>query len=785
MEPLSPTDPDRVGPYRPVARLGAGGMGEVFLAKDDRQNTVAVKVIRPELASGKAFRTRFRREVDAARAVSGTYTASVVDADPDGPVPWLATTYILGPTLAEAVEAYGPLPPRSVLALGAGLAEALIAVHSAGLVHRDLKPSNVLLSADGPRVIDFGIVRATDGYELTLVGALLGSPRYMCPEHATGNPMGPAGDVFCLGSVLAYAATGQAPFDGASAATLLYQVVHGTPNLTGIHAPLDTIIGSCLAKSPDARPSPDRVSAVCAPGGVDAVDWDDWLPPPVRALIRGQAAALMDLEFGLEGEADLAGREPADAVLTATSGPGGVRVDPRLAAVRRLVTERRPSGPDRVAFPEEPKPGPAYEQPRVQSPAQSPAQSPERGIHRARRASRPSPSRRGFLAAAALALGTGVTAALVYGSKEDGSVGVAKPAGPAPEPLWTYRSVPLLQAPAVFYNDTALLKTQSGTMFCLGLTDGARPRWTYRGISQSPTPPLVIGDVIVALGAGATVLGVDPVTGAERYSLDFGSDFRFDTLLGGAVGMVTIVGLRYDRQRRADGSQGPATSTNVVLNTNLRTRRGEVIPISQEDIGLELRPFMDSEHFVYMDGLHRLTARGFDRGAVLWRRPVASELETRSAPVVFDGTVFAADSELVAADIETGELRWRVREDKGGFASVAVADGTVYCTTSNPHGVEAFDAANGSRRWFCETPRLDLRNPLVAAADAVFVTAEANKDGFYAIDARRGELLWNFTDGLDTGINDWQLSCDTAAGTEHPLIAQHFDKVYAFPMPRN
>ncbi|GAA0306149.1 protein kinase domain-containing protein [Streptomyces turgidiscabies] len=785
MEPLRPTDPERLGPYRPVARLGAGGMGEVFLAKDDRQRTVAVKVIRPELASGRAFRDRFRREVDAARAVSGTYTASVVDADPDGPVPWLATTHIVGPTLAEAVEAYGPLPPSTALALGAGLAEALIAVHSAGLVHRDLKPSNVLLSAEGPRVIDFGIVRATDGYELTLSGVLLGSPRYMCPEHATGDPMGPAGDVFCLGSVLAYAATGKAPFDGASAATLLYQVVHGTPDLTGVKDPLDTIIRLCLEKSPAARPSPDRVSAACAPGGADALDWNDWLPETVASSIRRQAAALMDLDLGLDARVDVGGRQPARATAAAASAasapaPGGLRVDPRLAAVQRLVTEHRNSGPQRVVFPEEPKPAPIHEQ----SPAQPPAQSPERGTHRARRSPRPNLSRRGVLAVAALALGTGVTA-LLHGSR-DGSGSAATPAGPAPEPLWTYRSDPLVQAPAVFYNETALLKTQSGTMFCVGLTDGASPRWTYRGISQSPTPPLVLGDVVVALGTGATVIGLDPVTGAERYSLDFGADFRFDTLLGGVAGTVTIVGLRFDRQDNADGSRGSATSTNVVIGTNLKERLAQIIPISAQDIGLDLKPIIDSRHFVYMDGLHRLTARSTDgSGKVLWSQRMASGSEGRAAPVVLDGTVFAADSELIAVNLDTGTLRWRVRQEKGGFASVAAAGDTVYCTTRNPHGVEAFDVADGSRRWFCETPRLDLENPLVAGGDAVFVTAEANKDGFYAIDARRGELLWNFTDGRDTGINDWQLSCGTDAGTGHPLIAQHFDRVYALPMPRS
>ncbi|MGP4043887.1 protein kinase domain-containing protein [Streptomyces sp. 2A115] len=751
-------------------------MGEVFLARDDQQRTAAVKVIRPELAASKDFRIRFRREVDAARAVSGRYTATVVDADPDGPVPWLATAHILGPTLADAVEEYGPLPPKAVLALGAGLAEALIAVHSAGLVHRDLKPSNVLLSAEGPRVIDFGIVRATDGYELTLSGVLLGSPRYMCPEHATGDPMGPEGDVFCLGSVLAFAATGNAPFDGSSAATLLYQVVHGTPDLTGVPDPLDTIIERCLDKSPTDRPSPDWVSAACAPAGADTLNWDGWLPEAVASSVSRQAAALMDLDLGLETKADAIEREAARSATIGLAPAGGVRTDPRLA-VQQLVTERpspdhRPSS-DHAVFPQEPTPIPTREQ------------SPEPVItRRARRRPRPGPSRRTVLTAAALGtvtVGSGL-AALLGRSKEQPR-SAPKPAGPAPEPLWTYRSGPLVQAPAAFHNGTALLKTQSGALLSLGLADGTRPRWTYQGISQSPTAPLLVSGDVVALGTGATVLGVDPATGTERFSMDFGADFRFDTLLGGsAENRVTIAGLRFNRQDPEE-AQGSATSTNVVLDTDLRARRANVIPISAEDIGLDLKPVIDTRHFIYMDGLHRLTARGdtATRGGVLWRRPMDSDSDARSAPVVLDGTVFAADSELIAVDLESGSLRWRVKEEKGGFASVAAAARTVYCTTRNPHGVAAFDAADGSRRWFRETPRLDLGNALVAAGSAVFVTAAHNKDGFYAIDAQKGELLWNFTDGQNTGINDWQLSCDS----DGPLIAQHFDKVYALPMPHS
>ncbi|MCX4902951.1 PQQ-binding-like beta-propeller repeat protein [Streptomyces sp. NBC_00878] len=755
-----------MGPYRPVARLGAGGMGEVFLARDDQQRAVAVKVIRPELAASKDFRIRFRREVDAARAVSGRYTATVVDADPEGPVPWLATAHILGPTLADAVEEYGPLPPQSVLALGAGLAEALIAVHSAGLVHRDLKPSNVLLSPEGPRVIDFGIVRATDGYELTLSGVLLGSPRYMCPEHATGAQMGPEGDVFCLGSVLAFAATGNAPFDGASAATLLYKVVHGTPDLTGVPYPLDTIIGLCLDKSPTARPTPDRLSAACAPGGADTLNWDGWLPEPVAASAARQAADLMHLELEFESRDDVIEWEPARA----TSGfkvAGGVRTDPR-PAVRHAVTDR-PS-PRRVVFPEE------------RTPSSQPRKTPEPGTHRAQRPTLPRPSRRTVLAAAALGtvtLGSGVAALL--GGPKNRPRSAPKPAGPAPKPLWVYRGDPLVEAPAVFYKGTALLKSQSGALFCLGLADGTRPRWTYRGISQSPTPPLLASDGVIALGTGSTVLGVDPVTGTERFSLDFGTDFRFDTLLGGLGNKVAIAGLRFNREDTPDGSQGAATSTNVVLNTDLRARLADVIPLSKEDIGLDLKPVVVTGHFIYMDGLHRLTARGTtSRADVLWRQPTKSDSDARSAPVVLGKNVFAVDSELIAVDVQSGALRWRAKEEKGGFASVAAAAGTVYCTTRNPHGVQAFDAVDGTRRWFRETPPLDLGNALVAGDGMVFVTAARNRDGFYAIDAQKGELLWNFTDGQDAGINDWQLSCDR----EGPLIAQHFDKVYALPMPR-
>jgi hypothetical protein len=264
LEELRPGDPVQVGPYRLAGVLGAGGMGRVFLGWPPDGRPVAVKVIRPELAADPEFRTRFRREVAAARAISGLYTAQVVDADTDSPVPWLATVYLDGPSLNEAVTRYGPLPAASVLALAAGLTEALAAVHAMGLVHRDLKPSNVLLAADGPRVIDFGISRAADTTALTSTGQFIGSPGYVSPEQALGRPAGPPSDIFSLGAVLAFAASGNGPFGAGSAPTLVYRVVHEPPTLDGVPAELRPLIGMCLAKEPGDRPAASDLVAEVA-----------------------------------------------------------------------------------------------------------------------------------------------------------------------------------------------------------------------------------------------------------------------------------------------------------------------------------------------------------------------------------------------------------------------------------------------------------------------------------------------------------------------------------------
>ncbi|GAA1826586.1 serine/threonine-protein kinase [Actinomadura chokoriensis] len=270
MEPLRPGDPRRIGPYELEARLGAGGMGQVFLGVSPGARRVAVKVIRAEYAEDDRFRARFAREVEAARRVGGYHTAQVVDADAEAASPWLVTAFIPGPSLREVVGGRGPLDPGAVRALASGLAEGLAAIHGCGLVHRDLKPGNVIMAADGPRIIDFGIARATDATALTSAGAVVGTYAYMSPEQVLGDMPGPSGDVFSLGCVLAYAATGRGPFDAETIPAIVHRVLHEEPDLSALPEDLRTMIAACLAKDPARRPDVDTL--ITAPESIE--------PPP-------------------------------------------------------------------------------------------------------------------------------------------------------------------------------------------------------------------------------------------------------------------------------------------------------------------------------------------------------------------------------------------------------------------------------------------------------------------------------------------------------------------------
>ncbi|MER5948597.1 protein kinase [Streptomyces sp. NPDC001904] len=315
-------DPEHIGPYRVVGRLGAGGMGRVYLARSKGGRAVAVKVVRPELAEDGEFRARFAREVAAARRVNGVFTAGVVDADTEADPPWLATAYVPGLSLDTAVARHGAWGATQVVTLAAGLAEALEAIHGAGLVHRDLKPSNVLLAADGPRVIDFGISTATEASAITRTGVVIGTPGFMSPEQLTGERVGPASDVFALGAVLAFTASGSGPFGTGSAQGLMYRVVHGEPGLDAVPASLRPLLARCLAKDPLARPRVGELLAELTDvaGGARTTllfTGADWLPAAVADGVREASGSL----GGRGGDTPAPPRTPPPYGASTLTGP--------------------------------------------------------------------------------------------------------------------------------------------------------------------------------------------------------------------------------------------------------------------------------------------------------------------------------------------------------------------------------------------------------------------------------------------------------------------------------
>ncbi|MFG3053696.1 protein kinase [Kitasatospora sp. NPDC048239] len=291
MRQLDPTDPPRIGGYTLLGKLGAGGMGAVYLGRSAGGRTVAVKLVRAELADDPRFRARFRAEVAAARAASSAFTAPVIDADPDAPVPWMATAFVPGVPLDEAVKLAGPVPDAPLRALAVGIAEELKNIHAARLTHRDLKPSNVLLALDGPHVIDFGIARAADGTVLTAPGALFGTPAYMSPEQALGQEVTPASDVFSLGATLAFAASGEGPFGSGLPLEILQRVVAGEPDLAAVPDGLRVLVAACLAKAPGDRPTPQQVVDFVVQKAAPV--WHGpWLPPVLVAVIEGVSAVM-------------------------------------------------------------------------------------------------------------------------------------------------------------------------------------------------------------------------------------------------------------------------------------------------------------------------------------------------------------------------------------------------------------------------------------------------------------------------------------------------------------
>ncbi|RKN39549.1 serine/threonine-protein kinase [Streptomyces hoynatensis] len=403
MKPLGPTDPQQVGHYRLLGKLGAGGMGSVYLARSDRGRTVAVKLVQPELAAQPEFRQRFQHEVDAARRVGGDWTAPVLDADTEAATPWVATGYVAGPSLHDAVTGmHGPLPERTLFPLGNGLVKALRDIHAAGLVHRDLKPSNVMITIDGPRVIDFGIARALDVTTggLTRTGAAVGSPGFMSPEQCRGQTLTTASDIFCLGSVLTFAATGRTPFGDPHTAmtTLMLRIVQGEYDLDGVPENIRGVIEDCLRQEPGERPTLDELARrtdVPDPSG------DPWLPSALVAHLGRHAVELLD------SEDPLTTYQPAHPAQPTQGTPSPPPQTPGTNGMATMASATPPPSPPPgyATPPPSPPPGGAYGYP--QPTAGAPAYGyPQQGVGPA----------------------TGPVAANPYGTGYPG--GPAGPAGP-------------------------------------------------------------------------------------------------------------------------------------------------------------------------------------------------------------------------------------------------------------------------------------------------------------------------------------------------------------------
>ncbi|MGY0056684.1 WD40 repeat domain-containing serine/threonine protein kinase [Streptomyces sp. LZ34] len=504
MELLGETDRPVAGPYRLVAELGRGGMGRVLLGVAPDGRLVAVKVVRSQFVEDDGFRTRFRREVEASSKVSGAYTAAVVDADADAPLPWLASVFVPGPALGQAVENVAPLTPETTVRLAAGLAAALAEIHRAGLIHRDLKPSNVLLAADGPRVIDFGIARAIDSEHITKIthtGWLVGSPAFMSPEQAESRELTPASDVFSLGAVLFQACTGRVPFAGSSTLQMLYNVVHSEPDLSPLPDELRGLVERCLDKDPSQRPTPAGILELVGQLAPSARPW----PPAVHDLIDAQQAEIARV-LGL----------PEDGGALVASGAGTVvlRAAPGAGGTARLPADP-PTAPQNLARTAAPPTAPQHPAPPAAPPAGAPAAPP---------AGTPRPTRRVLLLGA---LGAGVTAAVAVplavdrfsgasakgGSGESPSPSTSRPRTASPSASRSKSPTPK-RTSMVTVSDkrgsmlTAVRFSPDGRFIALGDLNGNVVLW------RSPT--LKMAAVLSAPGAG----GVDNSIGDLAFSPD-------------------------------------------------------------------------------------------------------------------------------------------------------------------------------------------------------------------------------------------------------------------------
>ncbi|MFI7501375.1 PQQ-binding-like beta-propeller repeat protein [Streptomyces sp. NPDC049687] len=714
VDQLTQHDPRRIGPFEVLGRLGAGGMGLVYLARSASGRRVAIKTVRTELAEDQLFRVRFTREVEAARAVSGFYTAAVVDADPRAAVPWLATAYVPAPSLEEIVNECGPLPAQAVRWLAAGVAEALQSIHGAGLVHRDLKPSNVLVVEDGPRVIDFGIASGVSNTRLTMTNVAVGTPAYMSPEQAKDSrSVTGASDVFSLGSMLVFAATGHPPFHGANPVETVFMLLREGPDLAGLPDELRPLIESCMQMEATARPNPADLQAQLAPhlfgsGSDDSGTASAWLPEKAVTLIETRR-----------------GGRPA---------PKPAPVGPRSA------------GRGVVPPPPLPVPPPPSHDPVVPGPGPVPVGvgAPDSGPVR--------------LPGAAVPIGPGPRVADVRAT--------AAVRAPLPEPglvaNWTRVRAGVNGA------DTALTAPQTSSPETTPA--GWRP-WRFRMSNDVWGTPAVSGDLVYV--TSFEVHALDVATGRRRFKTrdvawsmavadgrvhasDGPTLFALEAREGQDLWRLQtdawVYSLKADRGTVVTGTRGGGVQAWEASNGH---KLWEISGCQTDFESPEAGPVLhDGTVYVWQDA--RLRALDARTGDERWSYPIGDAASCGGVPVrvtpAADGYVYlSAGTRVLAVDVASGRVRWHF-EAPAVFLSPpafvpgpAVTGGGVYLA-DYLGTVYALDATDGRDRWRIATESRSSVDPVLVAAGHVHV---GSGKGLYTLDAVTGTPKWRFQAGGD------------------------------------
>ena len=733
MDSLSATDPRAVGEFRLLARLGAGGMGQVFLASSLAGRMVAVKVIHPELCRDTDFLRRFRNEVEAAQKVSGWYTAPVVAAGVDDNPPWLATAFVPGPSLEEIVTRHGPLPLPAVWRLAAGLAEALRAIHGTGLVHRDLKPANVLLALDGPRVIDFGISRAVTDTRLTATGAIIGTLGYMSPEQVQALDTGPASDVFSLGSVLAFAGSGSDPFQvapGAPSASVMFRIVHGEPDLGGVPAEVRGLVEACLAKDPRQRPDLARVAAHSTAtaerlGLSPAAFW----PQEVATVIQAQQAALTARIEALRGAPGTQMEGPWGPAATWPRPAPAPVTDPGPAAGVGPVTGGRLSGPGGPGGPGDPGTGIAW------GGLAAPPAVGARGT-----------SRRGLL------IGAGAGAIAIVG----GALG------------WALSSQSTGGTPGAGTGNTTLptaagLPSGGSLQQYYGAGTRRTAAWTVPTGNAIEANPGAGGGLVCVASTDNNVYAVNIATRRQAWTFAAGSVTAAPEVVGNVVCLSTSAGHFY-ALRAADGKHAwdvdasvPATykrtwavdGGNVILGTDATPPQAYDAATGAPGVRYSTQePYVTALSaaggvLYAIDAVGVIYAFHAASGAEIWHKQLLSSDDVTGTGLtvdsgnVYTGTVSGA---LYKIDAASGQVLWTYHPGSGMESALVVADGVVYLRDNNGT-VHALNAANKQPLWAKTATATGIYGQAVAGGRVYYSTALA----LQALDAKSGDPVWAFS----------------------------------------